>query len=199
MFLFFSTGIPLFESVAASKDDAVFPKLTTDEKITFNEWIFFLCIYDMKLFYFQFPLYLWVFQTQNSSAILTWFLVVAFSNNFCIKNSVLRTSKYSFKLTPAKLYKLRLKIKHTQWLYSKSFQLDNTNWVWQFISLRRNETIGSGEHKILFAVVYKTNTRTGFCFISLNFIQQKIDSGKTFFFVRNKNLWIKNKPFSCLH
>ena len=79
------------------------------------------------------------------------------------------TSKYPCKITPAKLHKVRSKIKHTQRLCSNSWQPDDSNWVRQFRSLRLNGTSRLREHKISVTKFHRKNARMGSRCLSLTF------------------------------
>ena len=93
--------ITLFKSIAASNSDTISPNPNTDDKITPNKWIsLFLFIYDMKFFYIQVPLYLWIFSVPkflcNYDLVLGGFLFYY----FLYKKSRPRTRKYSCKIMP---------------------------------------------------------------------------------------------------
>ena len=45
------------------------------------------------------------------------------------------TIKYSYELTPAMIHKVRLKINHTQYLRSMSWQPEDANWVINYLTI----------------------------------------------------------------
>ena len=71
-----------------------------------------------------------------------------------ISNTGLIKRKYSCKLTPAKTHRVRSKINHTQRLFPKSWQPDDTNWVRPFRSIRRNDSSRLRKHKISFTTFH---------------------------------------------
>ena len=77
--------------------------------------------------------------------------------------------------------------------FLKYWQLDDDNWVRKFIILRRNKTSGLKEQKISFTTLHSKNTRMGYSYLSITFVQHIIESDINLFIMRNQNIRIENK------
>ena len=129
----------------------IFPNLSDNVKITpYNIFFFSLCISLTWSSVFLVLLYLWM-TSDPKSLFFSNFVWSGFQfYYFCIINGGWRTRKYSCKLTRVKIHEVLSQINHTQYLHSKYWQTDNTDWVCHFWSQRQIETSGLWLQKISF-------------------------------------------------
>ena len=89
---------------------------------------------------------------------------------------------------PGIIHKVRSQVNNSQHLRSKSWKPNNANWIRQLRGQIKSETRGLQVQNISFTTKNRTNTRTGYCCLSLTFALHKTEYNPNLFVMMNQKL-----------